>query len=98
MTPQPDPFTDAEVEALVHQCLAKDRAHRFQSARLLGDALEELLERHVLPTLELSRVVTLTALTASGGDLRRESRETSHHKSFVASRLSIPASRKRLET
>ncbi len=57
-----------EVEALVHQCLAKDRAHRFQSARLLGDALEELLERHVLPTLELSRVVTLTALTASGGD------------------------------
>jgi serine/threonine-protein kinase len=53
-----------DVAALVHRCLAKDRDARFASARALADAIELLLERHSLPTLELSRVISLAALGA----------------------------------
>jgi serine/threonine-protein kinase len=51
-----------EVAALVHRCLEKDRDVRFPSARALADAIEQLLAAHALPTLELSRVISLAAL------------------------------------
>ncbi len=55
----------AEIAAVVNRCLAKDRAERFQSARALADTLDELLSMHVLPTLELTRVVSM--VSTSGG-------------------------------
>jgi serine/threonine-protein kinase len=69
-----------EVAALVMRCLAKRRAERFQSARALADAIDELLERHVLPTLELSRVISLAALAAE----RSPSERMRAHASEIA--------------
>jgi serine/threonine protein kinase len=74
-----------EVSALILRCLAKSRAERFQSARALADAIDELLAMHVLPTLELGRVVTMAAAAAD--------RTPSERQRTAQARAAAPSSR-----
>ncbi len=51
------PTLPAELCDVVARCLSRDRAHRYPSAAAFADALDDLLERHELPTMELSTIV-----------------------------------------
>jgi len=51
------PTLPAELCDVVARCLSRDRAHRYPSAAALADALDDLLEKYELPTMELSIIV-----------------------------------------
>ncbi|MBL8719597.1 MAG: protein kinase [Myxococcales bacterium] len=51
------PTLPAELCDVVARCLSRDRAHRYPSAAALADALDDLLEKYELPTMELSTIV-----------------------------------------
>lgn len=51
------PGIPREVHAIVARCLSRRRTERFPRAGALADAIDEVLESHDLPVLELSQVV-----------------------------------------